>query len=108
MAFPGAIERCSQPVREARVFGLGRTRHARRRHGPHTQLTNHSLPGLGVAQKIVEARRLQIDRGLRRIRGAFAVTRDAILIHERAVLGCLRAVVPALVGALAPGLRSCR
>ncbi len=90
VAFPGTIERCSQPARKARVLGFGRTGHARRRHGPHTQLAQDSFPSLRVAQKIVEARRLQIDRALRRIRRAIAVTRDAIFVHERAVFDRFR------------------
>ena len=89
-AFPGAVERLSQPARKACVLGFRRARHACRRHGPHTQLPKDSFPSPGMAENIVEARRLEIDRTLRWIRRAAAVTRNAVFIHERAGFDRLR------------------
>ena len=46
LAFPGAVERRGQPARKARVLGLGRARHAWRRHRAHAQFPEDSLPCL--------------------------------------------------------------
>jgi hypothetical protein len=89
-AFPGTVHRCSQPVRKSRVFCLGRTGQPRRRHGPYAQLPKNSFPSVRMAQKIVEARRFEINRSLRRVHRALAVTGNAVLIQERAVFDRLR------------------
>ena len=54
-----------------------------------------------MAQQIVEARRFEIDRTVRRKRRALVVARDAVFIHERTILGCIRAC-----GWLRPAVRA--
>src|SRR5262249_35278614 len=88
--FPGAIERSGEPVRKTGVFGLGGAGHALRRHRPDAQFSKDSFQSLCMPQEIVEDRRLEIDRIVRRQRRAFVMTGDAVFLHQGTRLECLR------------------
>ena len=80
LALPRAIERAREPGREGRVLGFRGTRHALRRHRAHAQLAQHAFPRRRLRQQVVQARGLEIDRVVGRLRRAAVVAADAVLL----------------------------
>ena len=91
VAFPGAIERCSKPARKARVLGLATDAACLEAASPARSVSEGLAPTYPAwpnrSSKPAASRLTGASAGIRR---AFVVTRDAVLIHERAVLGRIR------------------
>jgi hypothetical protein len=63
---PAAVERVRQPGGEADVFRFARMGTALRRHRPDAQLAEHALPHRRIGDDVVEIRRIELERIVRR------------------------------------------
>ena len=94
-AFPGAIERPGEPRRKARVLGFGRVEATLEAASPARSVCVALAPMSPHGLSSRRSSRFEPYRTVRRKGRAFVVARDAVFIHEGAVLGRIGALAAA-------------